>query len=244
MPVNDTDKFLELFDTLHLNLMQLEDKNAAPQKRENYNYENFSNLLYKLKFKHNWLNGKNYFFLKTCSKIRNIISHNNFLQPIKEFNQEFIDKLESFNERFFTTIETHLIPRNQISHLTWDTTINQAIKELKSKNFSSLPILENGYVKGMFSKSILFDYISELSSCSFTDDIKLSDIKDYAKLELHLNKTIAFVDKDQSLSNVFDMFSSFYQEGNKLILVFITENGQSDQKIIGMYTVWDFLKFN
>lgn len=241
---NDTDTFLELFDSLHLNLMQLDDKNASPQKRENYSYENFSNLLHKLRFKHNWLSGKNYYFLKTCSKIRNIISHSNYLQPFKEFNPEYIEKLESFNARFFTPIEKHAIKRQHISHLNWESKLNFAIKELKSKNFSCLPILEDGYVQGLFSKSILVDFLSEQSNCIINDELTLGDLKEFAKLELHLNKIIAFVDKDESLSSVFDMFSDYYQKGDKLILLFITENGNTDQRILGMYTVWDFLKFN
>ena len=197
-----------------------------------------------MRFKHNWLNGKNYYFLKTCSKIRNIVSHSNNFQPIKEFNPVYIERLESFNARFFTSIETYAIKRNQISHLTWDSKLNFAIHELKSKNFSSLPILENGYVKGLFNKSILFDFISEQKDCLLNDTLILNDIKEFAKLELHLNKTIAFIDKDQSLSSVFNMFSDYFQKGKKLILVFITADGQSDQKILGMYTVWDFLKSN
>jgi predicted transcriptional regulator len=244
MTVNDTDKFLEIFDSLHQNLMQLEDKNDRPAHKENYSYENFSNLLYKLRFKHNWLNGKNYYFLKTCSKIRNIVSHSNHMQPIKEFNPEFIEKLESYNARFFTSIDEHCIKRQEISHLTWNSKLNLAIKELKAKDFSCLPILEDGYVQGLFSKSILVDFISEQANCILSDELKLEDIREFAKLENHQNKTIAFVNRNQTLSEVFDMFSTYYTEGRKLILVFITENGQIDQRILGMYTVWDFLKFN
>lgn len=244
MTANDTDRFLELFDSLHQNLLQLDDKNAKPSHKESYSYENFSNLLYKLRFKHNWLNGKNYYFLKTCSKIRNIISHSNHLQPFKEFNPEYIEKLEGFNARFFTSIEKYAIKRSQISHLTWDSKLSVAIHELKTKNFSCLPILDDGYVQGLFSKSILVDYISEQKDCMLSDNLLLNDIKEFAELEKHLNQTIAFVDKDQSLSEVFKMFSEYYDEGSKLILVFITENGHKDQRILGMYTVWDFLKFN
>jgi len=244
---NSTEDFLEIFDSLHQNLLQLEDGNISEQKKlayskSDYSYESFSNLLYKLRFKHNWLNGKNYYFLKTCSKIRNIIAHNNHLQPFKEFNPIYIEKLESFNARFFTSIFDHSIKRQKISHLSWNTSVSKAIKELKSKNFSSLPILEDGYVKGIFNKAIIFDFLSEQEECTVNGNLKLTDLKEYAKLELHLNKTIAFVDKDESLSDVFNLFSDYYGNGKKLILVFITEDGKEDQRIMGMYTVWDFLK--
>jgi predicted transcriptional regulator len=241
MVKNDNDRFLELFDSLHLNLMNLD---RQTKTQEPYSYENFSNLLFKLRSKHNWLNGPNYFFLKTCSKIRNIISHNNYLQPFQEFNPEFIEKLEGFNARFFSTIEEHAIKRNNINHLTWETDLTTAINKLKEFDFPCLPILEDGYALGIFSQSILVDYLSNQKECILNSSIKLKDLKKYCELKKHLDKTITFVDRNKNISEVFDLFSDYFADGDKLILVFITEEGYYDQRIFGMYTVWDFLKFN
>ena len=222
--------------------MHLKDKNDPG--KAHYDYERFNDLLYQLRPQHKWLSGQNFYFLKTCSQIRNVLAHNNHNSPIKEFDEDFFRKLQSFNAKFFTPISKVAITKDDIKHLNWNTPLNEAIKELKTKNYSYLPILNDGYVEGVFSKSIVFDFLSEQEDCVLKSNLTLRHLEGHAHLDHHLNKTLAFVDNDMTLTQVFSIFSDYYHDGKKLVLVFITEHGKANQRILGMYTVWDFLKYN
>ena len=72
--------------------------------------------------------------------------------------------------------------------------------------------------------------------------MEINDFGDLLKLSNHSNEYYEFAPKDALYTEILERFDSNYGKRQKrLVLVFITENGKSTEKLQGLITPWDIL---
>jgi hypothetical protein len=53
------------------------------------------------------------------------------------------------------------------------------------------------------------------------------------------SESFVFVHKDTLVIDIEEMFANELKEGKRLAVVFITKNGDPNEKILGLVTAWD-----
>ena len=183
--------------------------------------------------------------LSYCRDIRNFLSHEPKING--EFavtpSKEMINLLDEVIELVINPPKCSdvAIKINDIYYKSLDDNVLSSIKEMSHGKFSHIPILEDGVVVGVFSKSSLFNYFVEKNKF-ITDDLKFSDIKAYICLKCDGQEHYRFCKYDEKIDVVKKLFEDNYKNDNRISIVFLTNNGKKNEKLKGMVTIYDILK--
>lgn len=60
-------------------------------------------------------------------------------------------------------------------------------------------------------------------------------------LDAHVSESFSFVDKNCHADMVEDLFKKTPTTDKRLGLVFVTEHGKRDEKILGLISAWDIV---
>ena len=61
------------------------------------------------------------------------------------------------------------------------------------------------------------------------------------KLGNHITETFLFIKKDEYLEDVKELFLKSFKNKQRLAMLFITQNGRENEKLLGILTPWDVL---
>lgn len=118
--------------------------------------------------------------------------------------------------------------------------ISSVMKVMREKGFSQVPILaDNGSLKGVFSPNVLFEYISHNNVD--VNKISLMDLKEYTPINKHFSESYLFIPKDMLEEDIYDLFTEKLNANTKLAMMFVTENGGVDKKVIGIIVLKDLI---
>ena len=70
---------------------------------------------------------------------------------------------------------------------------------------------------------------------------KLSMQKEYKKFENHSSEYFDFIKRNEELASAQNLFNKSIKKDKKLVMLFVTENGKKNEKILGILTPWDLL---
>lgn len=176
---------------------------------------------------------KNRSKLYLCRITRNYIQHNTDYDTFVAVTDEMIEFLRDLYKIVYSkllTVNERMIPLNKCIIKEINDNIYETVNIMNSKDYDFVPIIENGKVKGIFSKST----ISNL----FTDDKinKKSTFKDINEKLLKINKEkICFIKTESLLNDVLCLFKS----NEKLELCIVTSTGTNKGNILGIITELD-----
>lgn len=180
-------------------------------------------------------------FLKTCNHVRNILSHGkqeNFIIPTPYLIQR-LDKIIQIFTKTAWDISTKNIYFKRISDLLLPT-----IKDMKEKIYTHVPILDdNNLLVGVLSESSVFNYIANQEEIIL--DLRNSKISDLIN-ELNIkrsNESFEFVPRNMPMIELKDIFYKKIENKERLGAIFVTENGKTSEKILGIITSWDMYSF-
>lgn len=185
---------------------------------------------------------KNKDFLKTAGKLRNILAHNNDVAfPTEGFLKQFVDLTDKIispkrANKLMITMDKCLVAKKEDK-------IFSVLNEMKEKRISTVPILDDKRVVGVFNETTLFqtlidengELIVDLKGAAFND--KLSDFS--------INKNryydYKFIRKDIDINDCSDLFEKGYKNDKRLELLFVTENGKEDEALLGIISIFDIV---
>lgn len=181
---------------------------------------------------------ENYEFLKSASDLRNIMSHrNNVCKPTKEF----LDKFLKMKQRIITPTRCIDIATKNIISINFSTSISNTIKLMNQHKISHIPVLENGIVKGIFSKATLFDIYIDRGSIKMDDTYIVSDIREYTYIQNHTTETYIFSDPNSTIVDVFRRIRKKIKHEKKVAMILLTENGNPKERLLGVLTETDII---
>ena len=174
--------------------------------------------------------------------VRNLLTHRPRIGEL--YAVEPTDAMLSLLEKLIDRLEHPLsairiaVPLEEVLSASLDSPVLDSLEKMYKRAFSHMPILEDGKVAGVFSGSSLMNCVL-YKHIMFSGDLKFRDIKDTFTFDQHPSETFRFVSRDTLVSDISDMFDEALQQEERIGMIFVTENGKSDEELLGIITAWD-----
>ena len=179
-------------------------------KRFSY-YENLHNDLFQL-FRH----------------IRNDLSHNTIDGEFPFIvSDNLLDSIDTCISMMKEKLIERSIPMEKLVYATMNANVSKVIKIMNKRNFQYIPILENKEISYVFSSDVLLKYLNQHDEIN--SSLTISDLSN-------------FLIKDKFIIVPITTFTYEIEElfiQHKINVAFITKNGQSNERIIGMVTSYE-----
>lgn len=232
---HSADEFLRIYNELdafmrqRLSLDEKTDHSFMIQEMAKKGYRVFSDFGYELRL---------------FARLRNAIVHNPYLKtstPIAEPHPEIIEKYQHIRNMALNPPKalSIAIPGSSIFTATLRSNVQDLLKIMLEKSYTHVPIIEKDHMIGVFSENTLFTYLVHNKNCIITDDFTIKEFADYIPIDKHLNEYYEFVTRETSLTEVVEIFQKGLKNLKKVAVVYITEHGKPEEKLLGMITVWD-----
>ena len=182
--------------------------------------------------------------LNICREVRNLLTHNAYLKnepvaepsvPVVEALRDVIDYVKkpplalSFATSGENIIRAH---RNQ--------TVLKVMSIMEKLGFSHVPVIENGLVTDVFSANVLFDYVLASYSTPVNKNTTVGELLDALKDGRHSSNYV-FADSQLTLLHAREIFQRVTAKNKRVSVIFITENGRKNEKLLRMLTPWDVM---
>lgn len=230
-------EFLDLFKRLEKYL-------RVEYNQGRYSISGFMSTLYRIRKsnKNPLIKNKNNFdILSQASQIRNILSHNsNVLIPSDEFISEFRKVVDKICEP--SKVENIMIEFSKLKTASLDTTIKEAITMLKTYGFNTIPVIDKNQLMGIFTEKSIYDYLSMTKYDSINVSMKIKDIIEAIDLNSDPRKYFDFISRDASVEEAYECFNADLQSRRELLLLLVTEEGEFNQKLLGIVALRDIEK--
>jgi len=182
--------------------------------------------------------------LNVCRELRNLLTHNANLGgiPVAEPSGPVMDAIREILDfvrepplalEFATRGE-------QVMKATTQQKVMRVMDVMDKNGFSHIPVMDDGKFLGVFSSGVIMRYLLGSRGEGITAETTIGDLSDYIAVEKH-TENYEFVSKGTSYFTVRDMFEKVKGRNQRVSVIFITENGGQDQKLLGVLTPWDVL---
>lgn len=226
--MGNTDIFLDKYKQLEncaINEFKLPPDGSAVAKLEKRS--EFKDIKYELNY---------------CREVRNLLQHNQKLDdefPVEPSNK-MIELLDTVIDRIknpVRCIDVAILDRNLIWR-SYEDRVLPTIKLMNEKNISHIPILKDRRVVGDFSDNCVFPFLLGDDNCHVDENTRFKDLKQYLDLEAHPSEVFKFIPADSKLSYAEKLYEEARNRHERIGLVFLTANGRSDERILGILTAW------
>ena len=183
--------------------------------------------------------------LNYCRVVRNFLTHNPRVggaYPIEPSAQiiKLLERVLAMLENPPKAID-YAIKRKQMLKVNPHDYAIDTMRRMREKAYTHVPVIEKGRLVGVFSDSVVNNYICGANHIEITDETPLSHFRHYYRLDAPDNQVYAFVPADTPLDVVEDIFQDYYKKRQLISVVYITQNGKQNESILGMITPWDLL---
>ena len=91
----------------------------------------------------------------------------------------------------------------------------------------------------MFSAKTVLDIMISEGADVFKDNITFESISKYIAIENVSSKTFAFVGNSTPVCEILDMFKDDVENKERINIIFVSQHGKSDEKLLGIITAWE-----
>lgn len=130
------------------------------------------------------------------------------------------------------------IPLGQVLYAGMDTKVYSTMASMFKKAYTHIPILEDSRVVGVFSDNTLMNYIL-YGNIIINNETRFRELGDYLALGSHPAETYRFVARNEKVSYISDLFDDALKNSDRIGMVFVTEHGKMDEKLLGIITAWN-----
>ncbi len=186
--------------------------------------------------------------LNLCREIRNLLSHHSdvdgesILEPSNSMI-EFLKYVTDYVKRPPLALEYATLYDN-IMKGSLNQRVKTVIKRMEGQGYSHIPVMSDGKFAGVFSISTIFTYINKNDMKSLHNEMTIGDFSELLPVEKHTTERFKFVGREATMFDVKVEFENKSQKNKRLAVIFITDNGSKDGRILGMLTPWDILGKN
>lgn len=184
--------------------------------------------------------------LQAFAMLRNAIVHNygrsgEADQIIATPLQTTVDRLGAISAVVMRppTVDQIMIRRAEMFCADRSASVPSVIRQMKRERYSYVPVLESDRLIGVFSQETLFSRISQDEGFILDESQTIADFDDLLPLTQHDSEGFAFIGRNTSIREAEAAFAETDLTGKRLEILFITEQGRADQKLLGMTTIWD-----
>ena len=168
--------------------------------------------------------------IKYCQEVRNLLQHKQKIDdeyPVQP-TEEMIEFLQS-------TIDS-LKNRKKCGE------IMVPMRKMREIPSGHVPILdEKGRVTGVFTANAFLWMMADRKGEPIEKDCSFEDAEKYVAFDSHDSEVYRFVSRKLYVDELRDIFEKIYSGGKRLAMVFVTENGKENEKLLGTISPWDVL---
>lgn len=180
--------------------------------------------------------------MEACREIRNVLTHTANVggMPIVEPSEPVVEAMRGildYVRRPPLAIE-YATGASGILTATPGQKVLRVMETMFQNGFSHVPVLQNGRFCGVFSTATVFQYVR--AGKNIGKDTTVGDLESQTRLENH-SENYVFVAKDAAYLYVRKQFQRIPAKNQRISVVFITETGKQDERLLGMLTPWDVL---
>lgn len=184
--------------------------------------------------------------LNICREMRNMLSHHAQIggEPVFEPSDAVVRILERIiddvkNPPVAMSIAT---PAASLMTCSYDDAAVDIIRKMKARGYSHVPVLENGRLAGVFSVGTVFSVIEKFGKWDSFDDATIREFSDFLPIDRHFTETFGFVADSAPYSSLKYRFTAKAPTERRLAALFVTANGRSEERVLGIITPWDMIK--
>lgn len=183
--------------------------------------------------------------LNLCREIRNFLSHHSELdgEPLVEPSESIIRFLDEVTD-YIRKPPLALAYATQFGDILKAGPKNKAVtvmKKMQKLGFSHVPVLQDGQLIGVFSIGTFFSFALNNNLAVLNDDMLIEDFSELLLPDRHENERFLFLPESATLFEVKNEFEKRSQRSKRLAVIFITNNGSINGRILGMLTPWDVI---
>ncbi len=176
--------------------------------------------------------------LKHYADLRNVIVHerlNN--EPIAEPHREIVERLEHILQLLCAPPKVEDSFMGDVVTCRGDDTVGKAASIMYKHRFSKMPVYDGDAFRGLLTAEGVTHWLGDhlQKSREPVDEQTVAAVLEY----VGNGRSYAFVARTCPIFRVIDLFEEAGHEGHRLQAVLITEDGSSDQKPLGIITVFD-----
>ena len=181
--------------------------------------------------------------LDLCRDIRNLLSHNPKIngEYLVYPSEEMIKLLDEVIQKVTKPLKASnvMVKKSELCFRGMQDNVKEAMAAMKEHSYKYIPILEDGVLVGMFSAKTILDIMTSEGVDAFKDDATFERISKYIAIENVSSKTFAFVGNSTPLCEVKDIFKEDVEHKERINIIFVTQHGKSDEKLLGIITAWE-----
>lgn len=182
--------------------------------------------------------------LRLFARLRNAIIHNPYQKdahPIAEPHKETVKKYNDLKNFVMNPPKalSIAIPGPNIFTATLETNVQYIIQTMINKSYTHIPVISDEKMIGVFSENTLFSYLAKTKDCIITNDFTVREFEDFIPLEKHMNEYFVFVPRATLLDEIEGIFQKGLKDLKRIAVIYITEHGKPEEKLLGMITAWD-----
>lgn len=182
--------------------------------------------------------------LLTFADLRNVLDHNPYrvqAHPMAEPHEFIVKRYEEIRNLLFDPPKalSVAIKGSVIYSTTMDANAIEVMQIMNDKMYTHVPIMEAGRMLGIFSENVLLHYLVKNKDSLITSDTKIKEFADFIPISKNRTEVFLFLPRNTLLTDVSSIFNAGLKNGKRIAVVYITETGREDEKILGMITPWD-----
>ena len=153
------------------------------------------------------------------------------------FHRRMIDSLENPKTAFRVCI-----PRDRILCANLATPVLSLMRQMLDRNISHVPVMTpEGVVYGVFSGATMFAALTDAQKTGIGPETTLRAFEAWLPMHKHIGERYWFVSKNAEIDDLIGLFGETFKDGKKLKMLFVTENGKPQERLLGLITPWDIL---
>lgn len=181
--------------------------------------------------------------LDSIRELRNQMSHKNSYNIFK-INKETIKFLDEEIDRISNPINAYdiCVKLENIHYANLNSKIINIMSSMLKFGYSHIPVLdEDAKLIGVFSENTIFSIYNQDKEVLQKEELNLNNIKDYLKLNNHQTECFGIVSKNTLASVIVKRFQKRKENNKRIAIIFVTENGNINEKLLGLITPYDAL---
>lgn len=181
--------------------------------------------------------------LDLCRDTRNLLSHNPKINGEYAVypSEEMIKLLDKVIQKVTQPIKASniMVKKSELCFMGMEDKVLDAMAVMKEHSYKYIPILADGVLVGMFSAKTVLEIMVNEGTDIFKGDMTFESIKNYISIENVSEKTFAFVGNSTLLSEIKEIFKDDVDNKERINIIFVTQHGKKDEKLLGIITAWE-----
>ena len=188
---------------------------------------------------------KHEYELRQYADLRNSIVHNpdkGYADPIAEPHDYIVSQYENIKNKVLNppvALDHIAIKANNIFTTTLNSNALNVMKQMNENTFTHVPVIEDGKIIGVFSEDTIFSYITKDQGAIIDECLLIKDFADFLPFSNHQSEYYEFVPKNTLVIDIEEIFRNGIKDKKRISVIFVTEKGRQNEKLLGLITVWD-----